>query len=225
MYRFFVDKKEGNCFILSNEIINHIKVLRLKKDEKIVCIFDGKFFICNFENNKAVIVEELNENHEFKNNITLFAAIISIKRFEWLVQKATELGVNDFFPLITHNTNSKYVNIVKEKEKRFLEIIKNSSEQAFRNKLMNFHKPILFKDSLDINIQNKYIAHEKETLNNEFLIFQGDVAFFVGPEGGFTEEEIIEAKNKKIKTVSLGKRILRSETASIFLLSNIDKNN
>lgn len=227
MYRFFVDKKKENYFLLSNEIIKHLKILRIKKDEKIICIFNEKFFLCYVEDDKAIIVDEINENHEFKNNIVLFASIINIKKFEWLVQKATELGTKEFYPLISKNTNTKYVEIIKKKRSRFEEIIKNASEQSFRNNLMVFHDPILFNNAIKFDIQNKYIAHEKINHNHNHNLnnFFGEIAFYVGPEGGFTKEEILNAEKNKIKTISLGKRILRAETASIYLLSKINIDN
>lgn len=225
MYRFIVDKKEDNCFIFSNETLSHIKVLRLKKDENFICIYNNEFYQCVLENNKALIVNKLSENHENKNRVVLFAAIINLKRFEWLVQKATELGATDFYPLITKNTNNSYKEQISKKISRYKEIIKNATEQSFRNKLMAFHDPINFEQAIQFEIDNKFIAHEKNNIDSSSFNFKGNIAFFVGPEGGFTDEEIVQATKMNIKTVSLGKRILRSETASIFLLSNIDLNN
>lgn len=222
MYRFFVEKRNNNKFELTKEIINHLKAIRLKKDERFYCIYDQKYFICRLDNNEAIIEEETNINNENPNEIVLFVAIINIKRFEWLVQKATELGVKKIYPLITKNTNIKYIDIFRKKIDRLREISKNASEQSFRNILVEINEPISFNEAMKIDCKNKYIAHEKEkdSLKKDYL-FEGHSIFFVGPEGGFDELEIKQAVNNNFKIVSLGKRILRSETAAIFLLSRI----
>ena len=222
MYRFFVDKKNNNKFELSSDVLNHLKIIRLKKDEKFYCIFEEKYYICRLENNEAIIEEETNIYNEFGFEIILFASLINIKKFEWLIQKATELGVTQIYPMISKNTNKKYIDQYKTKIKRFKEISKNASEQSFRNKMVEIHLPIDFEEAIKYKINNKYIAHEKEKDNIEAnILFENDLAFYVGPEGGFDEKEILLSKKYNIKTVSLGKRILRSETASIFLLSRI----
>lgn len=222
MYRFFVEEKKDNFFLLTKETLNHLKSIRLKKDEKFICVFENKFYVCEFCEQKAKILEELKENHERAQRLVLFSGIINLKRFEWLIQKATELGVHDFYPLISKNTNPKFVEVVQKKKDRYLEIIKNASEQSFRNTLMKFHEPITFSDAVKIEITNKYIAHEKvEEQEEARSLYKGDCAFFIGPEGGFDEEEIKKAIAHNLKVISLGKRILRSETAALFVLSNV----
>ncbi|MBD5423106.1 MAG: 16S rRNA (uracil(1498)-N(3))-methyltransferase [Mycoplasma sp.] len=224
MYRFFVEKKIDNKFELSNEILNHLKVLRIGSNEKFYCIYDGEVYLCHREGSHAIIEIKTEINNEYANDITLFASIINIKRFEWLIQKATELGVNNFYPMITKNTNIKFIEQLKKKKERFIEISKNASEQSFRNKLTIIHDPINFEEAVNYNIENKYIAHEKkEELDDQNLLFKSPIAFYVGPEGGFDENEINKAINSGLKIISLGKRILRSETSSIYLLSRIQK--
>nr|WP_307937663.1 RsmE family RNA methyltransferase [Mycoplasmopsis bovis] len=126
MHRFFVDQKENDYFILDEKIIKHIKSARLF-NEHFLCNYLGRFYECFFESNKAKIVKELSISHEYTNEIILVAPIVKIKRFEWLIQKATELGVSRIIPM-----NSKYVDqtIVKhefsKKIDRFNEIIKNA---------------------------------------------------------------------------------------------------
>lgn len=224
MYRFFVDKKIDNkYFALSNEVLNHLKTIRLKKTESFICVYEKEFYICKLENNNALILDKLDENHEYKNNVVLFSSIIKIKHFEWLIQKATELGVKEFFPLITKNTNTKYIELIKRKKQRLDEIAKNAAEQSFRNQIMKINDPIKFEDAITYSIDNKFLAHEKTNYSNKISNFQGNVAFFVGPEGGFDENEIKLAINNDVKIISLGKRILRSETSSIYLLSKINE--
>ncbi|KKB27006.1 Ribosomal RNA small subunit methyltransferase [Mycoplasmopsis meleagridis] len=222
MHRFFVNKKiENNYFELDDKLINHIKVARLEKDI-FLCNYLNEFYECVFENQKAKIIRKKNINNEFKNEIILAAPIIKIERFEWLIQKAVELGATKIIPLISKYTNGNLVKYdLERKYKRFLEIIKNAAEQSFRNIIPSFEKPMQFKDIINkYNDKNIYIAHEKEA-ENKINFLETNCLILVGPEGGFSDEEITFATINKAKIVNLGKRILRAETACLFMLSNI----
>ncbi len=219
MYRFFVDHKENNHFILSKELLNHLKVIRIK-DKNIICIYKEVFYVCQLKNNLAIIIETLDEVHEYTNPVVLCASIINIKKFEWLIQKAAELGATKLIPIITKNTNAKYHEIAKTKINRWNEISKNACEQSFRNKIMKIENPLDFKEAIKISAKNKIIAHEKHD-EEQTSMLTDDTIILVGPEGGFDENEIEMAKKLDFKVVSLGNRILRAETSSIFLLSRI----
>ncbi|WP_033161162.1 16S rRNA (uracil(1498)-N(3))-methyltransferase [[Mycoplasma] collis] len=220
MFRFFVAKKEDNYFILDNETLKHIKVARVNNKE-FICVYEKYFYLCVLEDQKALIIKKLDDNHEFENKVIIAAAIISIKRFEWLIQKATELGASELWPIYSENMKQKLGNNIEHKVERWNLIAKNAAEQSFRNKAMIVKMPIHFKDVVNVKIKNKYIAHEKaeNSLTNYF--FEQDSIFLVGPEGGFSENEVNLAKKNNFKVISLGKRILRAETASIFILSRI----
>ena len=225
MYRFFVNKKNKNYFELDKNTLDNIKTIRLRPSEHFYCVYNEEFYECKLEGKNALIIEKKDINNEFKNNVVLFASIINVKRFEWLIQKATELGVKEFYPLITKNTNIKYIDQVQNKIERFKEIIKNSSEQSFRNSMMKINDPIKFENAIKFEIKNKYLAHEKidETTNICPNSFDTNVAFYIGPEGGFDISEIDQAKKEEINIIHLGKKILRAETASIFVLSRINE--
>ncbi|MCP4337216.1 MAG: 16S rRNA (uracil(1498)-N(3))-methyltransferase [Mycoplasma sp.] len=219
MFRFFVTNKiDDNFFELSDEVLKHIKVIRSEK-EKFICIFEGKFYICKLEDKLARILEPLNESHEHNGRVIIAAALINIKRFEWLIQKAAELGATELIPILTKRVIKKN-NDFSKKIIRWNQISKNASEQSFRNVKMIVSKPINFNDALKIDVDNKYISHEKNK-SKVPIEFPTNSIFFIGPEGGFTEEEISIAKEFGCQDISLGTRILRSETASIFILSRI----
>ncbi|MGZ9414139.1 16S rRNA (uracil(1498)-N(3))-methyltransferase [Mycoplasma sp. 5370] len=223
MMRFFAQKKENNYFILSKETLHHIKVARIK-NEKIICIYEEKFYICHLEGDLAIIEQELKENHEFNEPVIIASAIINIKRFEWLIQKATELGVSDFYPIFSENVEQKLGNDIDKKIERWQEIAKSSTQQSFRNKVMKIHYPINFKEILNLNIKNKYIAHEKVETSDKNILFPQNSLFLIGPEGGFSQQEVDLALKNNFKAISLGKRILRAETAPLFILSRIEEN-
>ncbi|UWD34143.1 16S rRNA (uracil(1498)-N(3))-methyltransferase [Mesomycoplasma molare] len=223
MMRFFAIKKEGNIFTFSKETLLHLKVARIK-NEKIICLFEEKFYICHFKDNVAIIESELKENHEYENPVIIASAIINTKRFEWLIQKATELGATDLYPIYTENVEQKLGNDIQKKVERWNEIAKNSTLQSFRNKIMKVHNPVKFKEILNLKVKNKFIAHEKEKATNYQYFFPQDSIFLIGPEGGFSNNEIKEAKEHNFEPISLGKRILRAETAPLLILSRIKEN-
>lgn len=219
MFRFFVNQKEGEAFILPKETLHHIKVARVANEE-FICTYEEKFYICKLEGNLAVIQKELKENHEHDGEVIVAAAIIDTKRFEWLIQKAAELGATKLIPVISDNVSKKISGDISKKVERWNIIALNASEQSFRNKPLIVEEPKKFKDVLNVNVANKFIAHEKE--NAEVPVsFPSNSLFLVGPEGGFTDQEVKLAIENNCEVVSLGKRILRAETASMMMLSKI----
>ncbi len=220
MFRFFVTNKINEThFEISEETFKHMKVARVL-NEKFICIYENKFYICEMDGQQAKILELLDEDHEHGGEIIIAAALINIKRFEWMIQKAAELGATKIIPLITKRIEIKINDKFYKKIERWNQISHNACEQSFRNKKMIATEPMEFEDALKLKISNKFIAHEKtkSSVSNNFPI---DSMFFVGPEGGFSEEEVKLAENNECINISLGKRILRAETASIFILSRI----
>ncbi|MGL4184015.1 MAG: 16S rRNA (uracil(1498)-N(3))-methyltransferase [Metamycoplasmataceae bacterium] len=222
MNRFFVEKKEGNYFILSKEILDHLKVIKIGNKE-FISVFEKKFFKCRLEKEKAFIVEELFLNNEYEKNVVIFISIIKIKNLEIALQKAVELGVKEIFLIKTEFTNKKYIDKIDSKKMiRFNEIIKNAAEQSFRNIIPIIHEPIDFSKSLLlVNTKNKFIAHEKNNFEKNVFLPQ-DISIFIGPEGGFSDNEINQAEKNNFISFSLGKTILRAETATIKALSLIN---
>lgn len=220
MFRFFVDKKINNGFALSKETLNHIKVARVEK-ENFICTYEGKFYECKLVIDEAHIVKEINENHEHKGQVVVAASIIDTKRFEWLIQKAAELGATKLIPVISKNVSKKISGEIEKKIVRWNEIAKNASEQSFRNYPMIVSEIKTFDEVINLNIKNKFIAHEKQESKAD-VSFPSDSLFLVGPEGGFTEEEVKLSLDKGFKVVSLGKRILRAETASMYMLARVN---
>lgn len=222
MFRFFVNKKEQNSFPLPKETLNHIKVARVEK-ENFICTYEGKFYECKLVGNSAEIIKEINEDHEFKNEVILAASIIDTKRFEWLIQKAAELGATKIIPMTSKNVSKKISGEIERKIERWNEIALNASEQSFRNYPLVVTNITSFEDVLKNynHIPNKFIAHEKKDAQVKHN-FNSNVLFLTGPEGGFSEDEVQNALKQGFEVLSLGKRILRAETASIFMLSRIN---
>lgn len=222
MHRFFVNDKQGNFFVLDKDILKHIKSARLE-NENILCNYKNEFYECKVENKFAKIIKKLDINNEYKNDVILAAPIIKIKRFEWILQKATELGANSIIPLNTKFVNQTIVKYDFEKKRdRFCEIIKNAAEQSFRNNIPKLTEIMTLEEVFD-NYKNhiKYLAYENKSTSFQIKNLDTNSVLIVGPEGGFSDEEIQLASKNHCKIVNLGKTILRAETACLYMLSNV----
>lgn len=223
MHRFFVDKKiDENHFSLDQLTLKHIKVARLEKDH-FYCNFNAQFYECILENNYAKILTKTTINNEYQQAVILAAPIIKNKRFEWILQKATELGTTKIIPLVSQYTENNLVkNDFKEsKYTRYYEILKNAAQQSFRNIIPSLDKPTKLEDILKANHDKKiFIAYENET-SSKVISLPTNSLLIVGPEGGFSEAEITLASKYKANVINLGKTILRAETACLTLLSKV----
>ncbi|SYV97669.1 RsmE family RNA methyltransferase [Mycoplasmopsis edwardii] len=140
------------------------------------------------------------------------------------MQKLVELGATKIIPVITDYTNGELYkfNKFEKKLERFNTIIQNAAEQSFRNIIPELAPLTKFKDVIKLPITNKIIAHEKQDLSQPIeKDINQETLFLIGPEGGFSDNEINLAIENNVKCVSLGKRILRAETAAIYMMSKI----
>lgn len=226
MHRFYVLKENiiDNTITLSEDDAKHaVRVLRMTVGEP--------FLVCDGENHEySVIVEQVNKNalvgriesmrtmdSETKTAITLFQGYPKASKLEWILQKGTEIGVKQFVPFYSAYGDVKQSK--NDKLERYERIIYEAGKQAGRGVL-----PILAPaigwgavlnqlDSFDVVI----VAYEAEKKHHLVLDREKhkNIALMVGPEGGFSPEEISDLQAKKAEIVTLGKRILRTETAGI----------
>jgi len=163
-----------------------------------------------------VKIKKLSKQNPEKASIHI--AISPLKnqsRFEWFVEKATEIGVREITPIITKHSEKKKVN--HERLERITISSLKQSNQVFKPKINNTEK---FSDFLKNNKDQKVMANLKtKNILKEKFVNSNKVCLIIGPEGGFSDDEIQEAKNNNITEVSFGKNRLRSETAAIFGLS------
>lgn len=236
IHRFFInpDLITEKIITLPEEISHQItQVLRLKSEAKIILLDNTGFeyLVKLIDVNKKHTIAELIEKKENKNEpdvkVHLFMALIARDNFELVLQKSVELGVTEITPIITERTqfDKKFA---EAKYERWNKIIKESSEQSERAILPILNNPINFESAIIEATQKgeSYIAWEKETsgtLNRhaELVSASHTINIFIGPEGGFTEQEIEFAKQNDVKPISLGKTILRAETAAIALIAKI----
>lgn len=233
MQQYFAKDKINNNFVLEEQDLFHIeKVMRMKENDLIYVVYKEKVYESVVKFNKGKInVECLREtvvNNELACNVTLIYGLPKGDKFEFVVQKATELGVSTIVPYAA----SRSVSVIsKEKEGKKLErwnkIAKEASEQSKRNKCVKVEK-ICDEDSI-LNYKSKLnlVAYEDVSQEGCTKLFNllskryDSITLVVGPEGGFEQREIDNLVNNGFEVISLGKRILRSETAPLFLMSII----
>ena len=140
-------------------------------------------------------------------------------RFEWFVEKSTEIGISEITPLITKFSEKKKVNI-----SRLNKIVISSMKQSNQFYLPKVNPITSFDEFLKLNKDYKLIAHLKNnnSFNNKSIGSKDKIVVMIGPEGGFSKEEILKANKEKIKEISFGKNRFRSETAGVFAVSIIN---
>jgi 16S rRNA (uracil1498-N3)-methyltransferase len=235
-YRFYLEEEisQKEEIFLGKEERNKIKnVLRLNPEDKIILYdkngeeFLGEIVSFGKENVRCKILKFLRKIEEVKLKITLAQSLLRKEKIETVISKTTEIGVDKIFLFESKRSVGKISLEEKEnKLERYLKIAKHSSEQAKRGIVpeicfCSFKNIIAQADKYSIS----FLFHQdsKNNLKN-FLIKNRDVKnilIIIGPEGGFTEEEIKEAEKYNINIVSLGKRILKSETSAIVAISII----
>lgn len=220
IHRFIIPSnlRSDELEITDQDIVGQIKnVLRLKLGEKVI-VGDGRGKEVLSEIKKigkssvTLKVHRVEENsNETKNSVTLYCSVLKKENFELVVQKATEIGVRYIVPVITERTVKLGLN-----KERLEKIAKEAAEQSGRGIVPVIFKPMSFEEA----VGNTYLAGSKfifDALGGVFkeTSLKGEIAAFIGPEGGWTEKELALARSKDFTIVSLGKLTLRAETAAI----------
>lgn len=237
MQQFFADPSwiQGNNIYIEGADVNHMKnVLRMKPGEDVrVSDGGGKTYLCcvsAYEEKRAVldILKALDSDTELPSRIVLFQGLPKGDKMEWIIQKAVELGAYSVVPFAAKRSVVKLdEKKAVKKQLRWQMIAKGAAEQSGRSIIPEMKNVLTFADALDVSkeLDVLLIPYEleedmKETARIIDAIRPGQsVGIFIGPEGGFEEEEVELAKSAGAYPVSLGKRILRTETAGLTVLS------
>jgi 16S rRNA (uracil1498-N3)-methyltransferase len=216
----FIDNFDlsGKKVEITSEIAHQMaKVLKLEIGEQVE-LCDGKGInaqgkIIKLSKNSTIVeIEKITKESPAQKSITLFCAVLKKENFELVVQKATESGIQKIIPMITTRTVKTGLNM-----ERLQKIAKEACEQSGRNYLPEIFEPITFEESLEkakennINIIFDASGENFKNIKNE----SKNIGIFIGPEGGWTHEEIKKATENKFSVASLGTNILRGETAAI----------
>ena len=230
MQRYFVKEKNNENFILENSDIHHIKkVMRCKNNDKIEVVYNQKVYLCNIddiESLKLSIIKVYEEDRESQIKLTVAISLVQEQKFDLILQKLTELGVSSIIPLKTERSIVKIDKQKEEKKKiRWETICKEASEQAHRVTIPKIEKIMTMKELInnkkDLNLicsLNDKTRDLESYLNNDIK----EILFVIGPEGGFTNKEEEFLMENDFKCTTLGKRILRVETAAIYVASIIN---
>ena len=241
MPKFFVKNNQihNNIINLTGQDVKHIvNVLRMKNEEEInICNMDtSENFLCKItniqkEDIECEIIKKIEQNNsELNTEITIFQALPKAEKMELIIQKCTEIGAKEFIPVSMKRCVTKLdEKSEKKKIERWQKIAESAAKQSGRDiipevkNIINLKKLCYLIEKYDIVL----VAYEKEKINtlkdeiNKLEKKFPKVGIVIGPEGGMEEDEIEELKKNGAKIITLGNRILRTETASIYLSSII----
>lgn len=215
---------KNNTFSLSKEEARHLKVARIHAGDEIK-IFDGlgskylaKADIVTDKSASGTIIKEIPYTEPKREVILCFSAI-SRPATEDLLDKCTQAGVYAFQPVISARSDSDLLKKWETKKERWRHILVSACKQCERAKIPLILEPLPFEEAI-ISVMPSLICYEDEQKTS---ILQGlepvkkakSIGLFIGPEGGYTEQEIALAKIRKMTAVTLGNNILRAETAAV----------
>lgn len=241
MYKFFVTEKqiEGDKAKIIGEDVNHIaNVLRLKKKDKIIlcnkdegCSYETEIVEVSKESITCNIVSKTLENVESNVNVDIYQGLPKMDKMEYIIQKATELGVKNIYPVTMARSIVKLDDkTALKKVDRWNKIAEVAAKQSKRDFIPNIKNVINIEnicqnaekyDIILIAYENEKINTLKAELNKLNKEKELKIAVVIGPEGGIDEKEVKKLVDIGGKCITLGKRILRTETASLVILSNI----
>ena len=223
------DAVDGVFKVTGDDAFHLLKVVRLSVAEKLrVSTASEHNYICEVtscdkESLECRIIEEV-ASTELDNRIYLFCALPKGDRLETIIEKAVELGVYEIIPMEMQNCVVKLDDKKKESRlKRYRSICESAAKQSKRSRVPEIHDIISYKQALEYakDIDNKLLCYESkngmaDTVEALDAIKAGDsIGIIIGPEGGIAPKELDEACDNNFKIISLGSRILRTDTAAI----------
>ena len=234
--RYFAIKKEYDKFILDKKDIHHIKnVMRMNIGDTIEIVYEKKVYICsivslNEKNIELDVISKIDENRELSKHIAICFALSKEDKIDYILQKCTELGVDEFYPV---EMNRCIVKISKDKINtkldRWNKICKEAAEQSKRNIIPKVNSVVYIKDLINLNYDLKIICSINKSVTNLRQLIRSNnyknILVVIGPEGDFSHEEEELLINNKFIPTTLGNTILRMETAPVFVASCINYEN
>jgi 16S rRNA (uracil1498-N3)-methyltransferase len=239
LQRYFAKNEEDTFFIQEDDYHHIVRVMRMDIDDEIYCVNSlqqaARCRIEKISENEVIakVVQWLEGEIELPISVSIVSGLPKGDKLEWIIQKGTELGAFKFIPFIAARS------VVKWDEKkggkklvRWNKIAKEAAEQSHRTMIPEVSSPISIKELIKLSegYNVKLIAYEEEAREGESSVLtkslesmtkgQSILAVF-GPEGGLTESEVALLKEHGFVTCGLGPRILRTETAPLYLLSAV----
>ena len=231
MQRYFATLIDSEHVKLEPEDEHHLlHVMRMRQGDEIEVVANGVLYLCNIGSTNPLTiyaVHEIETDVELNADVTLLFALTKGDRTDLVVQKATELGVKKVALIQSERTVVRYEEKdIAKKCARYQKIMKEASEQSHRlvvPKMMGIFN--LKKLPKEVFSDLNYVGYEKDASDVSGMFANFDkkksITILIGPEGGFSENEIESLTKQGFVRTSLGKRILRAETAAIYALSVI----
>ncbi len=218
----------GNSIELSKDNSHHLnKVLRFP-DGKNITIFNGDGFDydAKVQRLKKItsisIVSKLKNDSESKLNLTLAQGIAKGEKMDFLIQKAIELGVSSIIPMQLERCVVRLKgDRAQKKIEHWQKIANHACEQSGRAVIVNICQPTLLSDLLENQNHNGFVLHHRANISLAQMPEYSSATILIGPEGGLTDQEVADSTNAGFKPLLLGKRVLRTETASLVAIANM----
>ena len=224
MQRYFSNEKENDKFTLNENDLYHIKVvMRMKKNDQIEVVYENKLFICELDDEyHPIIKKEVNSILTKKTKYVLCVPLLQEQKMSFVLQKATELGIDEIIPIITTRSVVKINDKEEKKLLRWHKICKEASEQSKRLDIPVIHNITNIENLSETGL--KIICSTKEKENTIKKVLQNNknydrIVFVIGPEGGLTDLEEDTLQKIGFVPTSLGENIMRVETVPIYMLS------
>ena len=232
-HRFFVSPEaiSGGTVTFSREIAHQLRnVLRLQPGSEVVVLdgsgreYDVTLTHLSRDGAAGQVSGQRPCPNEPRISLALYACLIKGERFEWVLQKGTELGVSRFVPVISERTVLRDPARVEKRRPRWERIVREAAEQSRRGRLPVLDQAMSFSEACaeSVNLYEWILLPWEEATEGSLNDAARDhataverIALIVGPEGGFTPQEVAQAQDLGIQVVTLGSRILRAETAAI----------
>ena len=230
MHRFFIpaDQIDDNQAIITDAIAHQIRnVLRMEKGQHIVVLdnsgWEYEVELAHIERKQVIgkVVEKRPSPHEPRTHITLYQSLMKRDKFEFVLQKATEIGVSRIVPVISQRSLVQTADLKANKQERWQRILTEAAEQSHRGRIPELAPPLKFNEAIIQlpNYQLPIICYENGGVDVKtavsHLAATPTIALFIGPEGGYHPNEIQQAQQHGATIITLGARILRAETAAL----------
>jgi len=232
-HRFFVPPSwlEKDKAIITGPLVHRLRnVLRLGDGDHVILLdnsgWEHEMEITSVSSQRieGQVVHRALATGEPRTKITLYQALLKLKKFEWVLQKGTELGLIGFVPIISERCMiGSLDDISKTKMERWWRILMEAAEQSRRGRLPSLRAAMLFPAACEDGARAglTLIPWEEEAEQSLSSILRAaeqppfSINLFIGPEGGFTSQEVAQAQRYGAVPITLGPRILRAETAGL----------
>ena len=232
MHRLFIDRSmtDGQTVTVRGDDARHIGFsLRMRCGEKISCACEGRAYLCEIVGftsdsvSMKILSEE--EGSEPPVGIILYQALLKGDALDGVFRRAVECGATEIVPFSSSHCIAKAGDGFDKRMQRLEKIVREAAMQSARTVIPRLRRPVGFSEAIRemSSLALPLICHEGEDTQPIGKILaagkSGSIGIAIGPEGGFSDEEVNEAKNLGVIPCGLGKRILRAETASAFAIS------